>query len=108
VRRALLWLILGGCTDPTAPHIDRVVPGTAPVGAIVTIEVDHFCGPAGSCDPLPVGSVSFGIDPQIRASIRSWRADRIEAQVPAAAAGPVLVVVTVDGRSSNGVSFHVQ
>jgi hypothetical protein len=52
--------------------------------------------------------VSFGIDPQVDGAIVVWTDTLIEAIVPAAASGEVLIVVTVDGRSSNGISFTVR
>jgi hypothetical protein len=73
----------------------------------VTIDGANFC-PAPACDPLPSGGVDFGVDPEVGAAIESWTETRIRAWVPAAAQGTVLVVVTVDGRSSNGVEFEVQ
>jgi hypothetical protein len=115
VHRWLLLLGLAACAaDPDAPRIDGVSPEEASVGAIVTITGERFCGrvsavgEGGACEPLPAGSVSFGIDPQVGAAIVTWRDSRIDARVPAAASGEVLVVVTVDGRSSNGVSFRVR
>lgn len=113
--RWLLLLALSACgADPDAPRIEAIAPTHGPAGATVTITGERFCGrtvevtAGGACEPLPVGSVSFGIDPEVGAALVSWRDQRIEAIVPVAADGDVLVVVTVDGRSSNGVSFRAE
>jgi len=113
----VLGVVLGlgaACGDPDGPRLDSVTPTAAPPGAPVVLAGENLCGieaavgEGGTCEPLPAGYVSFGIDPQVDGVIVSWRDDRIEAIVPAAANGDVLIVVTVDGRSSNGISFTVQ
>ncbi|MCA9676288.1 MAG: IPT/TIG domain-containing protein [Myxococcales bacterium] len=99
---------------PDAPTIDSIDPEAASPGDPVEILGAAFCGdPARvtveGCEPAPVGSVSFGIDPQVSATPTAWRDDRIDVQVPTLLPpGDVLVVVTVDGRSSNGISFRVR
>jgi hypothetical protein len=106
--------LCAACTDPDAPRLSDVTPDEAPPGATVVITGENLCGTAvsvgegGACEPLPAGYVSFGIDPQVDGVIVAWADARIEAIVPAAASGEVLIVVTVDGRSSNGISFTVR
>lgn len=108
----LAWC--AACTDPDAPRLSDVTPDEAPPGARVTITGENLCGTAvsvgegGACEPLPAGSVSFGIDPQVDGATVVWTDTSIEAIVPASASGEVLIVVTVDGRSSNGISFTVR
>lgn len=113
LARAILVSVLTGCASD-GPVIDVISPSEAAPGALVTIEGSRFCGASrvlegGGCETLPTGSVSFGIDPQVFAEVTAWQDARIVAIVPVAAArGEVTVVVTVDGRSSNGVSFRVR
>lgn len=113
LARVILVFVVTGCASD-GPAIDVISPAEGPTGAVVTIEGARFCGASpvldgGGCETLPTGSVSFGIDPQVSAEITAWQDDRIVVIVPdAAAPGDVTVVVTVDGRSSNGVSFRVR
>ncbi len=110
----LVLLALPACTVDDGPRIDAIEPASAAPGERVVLTGARFCGDEvvgddGACEPLPTGSVSFGIDPLVDGGIVAWRDDRVEALVPMSApVGDVLVVVTVDGRSSNGISFGVQ
>lgn len=114
MRALALCLLLSGCGVGDGPELEAISPEAGQAGDRVVLTGARFCGAdtivddEGSCDPLPVGYVSFGIDPQIDGSVVSWRDGRIEVVVPTNASGSVLVVLTVDGRSSNGVSFEVQ
>jgi hypothetical protein len=102
---SLLWI--GACASD-GPHIESVMPEEGSAGDEVTLAGDGFCG-AGDCDPLPTGYVSFGIDPQIDGVVTAWSEGEIRAEVPQSVApGEILIVVTVDGRSSNGVRFVVR
>ena len=95
--------------DQTAPRIGAIVPGRAGVGAIVTVEGDHFC-PAPdpgdeeptSCDPG--GLIQFGGRSAI--AIR-WTDVAIDVEVPGGAAATVEVVVAIAGRRSNAVAFEI-
>ncbi len=114
-RNALLIALLGACDGADGPRIDAVEPASAAPGARVVLTGTDFCGaaervgPGAVCEPLPAGSVSFGIDPVASAIPSLWLDGRIDVDVPAQLpAGDVLIVVTVDGRSSNGVSFRVR
>jgi hypothetical protein len=117
VRALMLMTSLAvgaGACEATGPHVDGVEPGRGARGATVVVRGAGFCGEGraqagGGCDPLPPGSVVFGLDlPAARGRIERWADDEIAVTVPAAAAvGPTVVVVTVDGRSSNGGDFEV-
>jgi uncharacterized protein (TIGR03437 family) len=114
-RLAAGLLALAACADPDAPRLVAVEPPAARPGETVELTGENLCGTSamvgegGACEPLPAGYVSFGIDPQVDAVIEAWSDTRIAAVVPAAAGpGEVLIVVTVDGRSSNGISFTVE
>lgn len=109
----VVFVLVAGCGAGDGPRIDAITPEAAVAGQRVVLTGEDFCGSdvvveEGVCMPLPVGYVSFGIDPQIDGQVASWRDDRIEAVVPGGASGRVLVVLTVDGRSSNGVWLEVQ
>ena len=106
-RLAILAALSFGC-DSYGPTIESVSPTEGEAGDEVTITGAGFCGD-GDCDPLPSGYVSFGIDPQIDSAPTAWSETEIRALVPqSVAAGDILIVVTVDGHSSNGVSFRVR
>jgi hypothetical protein len=81
---------------------------------MVAVHGEGFCGDGraagdGTCASLPPGSVVFGLElPMARAMVLSWTETSIEVTVPdAAQLGATDVIVTVDGRSSNGGAFEV-
>ncbi len=105
---------LAACQPGSGPTIDRVEPVQAARGATVTVRGEGFCGEGrsvgdGSCEPLPPGSVDVGLElPMARALVQSWGEQSITVTVPdAARLGETVVIVTVDGRSSNGGDFEV-
>lgn len=105
---------LAACQPGSGPTIERIEPAQAARGATVTVRGDGFCGEGravgdGSCAPLPPGSVDVGLElPMARALVQAWAEESITVTVPAAARlGETVVVVTVDGRSSNGGAFEV-
>jgi hypothetical protein len=105
---------LAACQPGNGPTIDRVTPAQATRGTMVTVHGEGFCGEGraagdGSCTTLPPGAVDFGLElPMARALVLSWTEAAIEVTVPAAAqVGETDVIVTVDGRSSNGGAFEV-
>jgi len=110
---------IAGCggDDGVGPYIDRVLPEAAAPGDTVEIIGERFCGDGsdladdeGACITPPAGSVNFGMDADVvRASIAEWKNERISVDVPeSAAAGATLIVVTVNGVSSNAADFEVQ
>lgn len=112
-------LATSGCDedDGIGPRVDRVMPEAAAAGATVEIVGERFCGDEsnaatdeGTCTVPPAGFVNFGKDANVvRAAIVEWKQERITVTVPAsAAAGATLIVVTVEGVSSNAVEFEVQ
>jgi hypothetical protein len=108
MRAVMLSLVLAGCGVDGGPHLDAVAPTAGTAGDAVAITGSGLCG-RGDCDPLPSGLVSFGIDPQVDGEVTRWSADEIDATVPPGIVpGEILIVVTVDGQSSNGVSFEVR
>jgi len=114
VKFAAASVVLAACQPGNGPTIDGVVPAQATRGTMVTVHGDGFCGEGraagdGSCATLPPGAVDFGLElPMARAMVVSWTEGAIEVTVPAAArVGETDVIVTVDGRSSNGGAFEV-
>ena len=81
---------------------------------MVTVHGAGFCGDGraagdGTCTTLPTGAVDFGLElPTARALVLAWTEASIDVTVPASASvGSTDVIVTVDGRSSNGGAFEV-
>jgi uncharacterized protein (TIGR03437 family) len=121
IRRAALMLavvIAVACgSDGSGPVIDMVEPNAAARGAAVELTGDRFCGDEpdaaddqGACTTPPNGFVNFGADADVvRATVRAWSQTAITVEVPQnAEAGSTLIVVTVNGVSSNAVNFEVQ
>ena len=80
-----------------APVVNKLKPGSGTVGRVVKIKGEHFGASQGE------STLSFN---GVAAEPVSWSDTKIKAPVPAGAAtGPV--VVTVDGKMSNGVEFTV-
>ena len=105
---------LVACTGAAGPAIERVEPAAAVRGATVIVRGAGFCGPApvdadGACVTPPSGTVTLGLDPpMVRVPIVAWSEAAIAIQVPATAPlGPVEVIVTVDGRSSNAATLEI-
>ncbi len=106
---------MGGCGDSAGPTIDQVIPTAAARGAEIQILGQRFCGDAvtnvdemGACVTPPAGFVTLGETDMVRASVRSWKAAEVRVVVPQSiAAGSTVVIVTVDGASSNAAAFEV-
>ncbi len=102
-RAALLLVLaalalLSGCGEALSdPTITAVLPQQGVAGAEVDILGDRFQGSSRF--------VSFG---GVQASILLWEAGRVRVQVPEGPLGQTLVVVTIDGRPSNAISFLVE
>jgi len=88
--------MLGACAEASGPHIETLLPGSAPGGAVVDVVGERFGG--------STRSVAFGGMPARALSFDDRRARVV---VPDGLAGAVLVVVTVEGLPSNGVTFFV-
>lgn len=91
---------LVGCGDEAIdPWIEAILPDHAPVGDVVEVVGERFSGEARS--------VAFGGH---QAQVLNWGDRRARTRVPDAAglSGVTVVVVTVDGRPSNPVSFEIE
>ena len=86
---------LSACSDATGPHIDALVPGRAPAGAIVEVVGERFNGTERT--------VAFG---GAAAKVLVWGDKRARVIVPAGKTGLTPVVVKVDGQVSNPVDFY--
>lgn len=111
---ALSISLPSGACHAVAPWIEAVDPPRGARGTTIVVRGDAFCGdeppPGGAtCEALVSGAVNFGITfPAVRAQVQEWSDDAISVTVPEAAElGTTTVVVTVDGRSSNGREFEV-
>jgi hypothetical protein len=108
VPLALCLVLVGACSqsdDVPAPHIASVNPAHGVAGSTVTVSGSDFCQqPVTTDDPLAcanVGVVSFGVAPT---NTVEYADDSISVEVPNGT-GTVQVVVSSNGRSSNGVDF---
>jgi hypothetical protein len=105
--------LLGACAPVDGPQLDGIDPGAAARGQTVRVGGVGFCGGRdaadGSCASPPSGAVDFGLRlPSARAAVVAWGELAIDVVVPDAVdRGATTVYVTVDGRSSNGLSFEV-
>ena len=110
MRSLALVALLAGCGEGVEPPaIATVTPASAPRGATIELAGEGFCEVADdTCAPFS-GSVDFGLEPpQVRAVPVSWAPARIQLVVPQNVAdGATVIVVTVDGRTSNAVDFTV-
>lgn len=80
------------------PSISTIDPSRGPVGTTVTIGGQNFG------DAPATGSVAFS---NAAATVSSWSVNEIRAVVPDAFPGDYQVTVTVEGESSNAVTFRV-
>lgn len=100
VLLAFIGALLGGCGDEAIdPWIEAVLPDHAAAGEVVEVVGERFAGAARS--------VAFGGHP---AQVLTWSDRRARTRVPdgAGLSGVTVVVVSVDGRPSNPVSFVVE
>jgi hypothetical protein len=89
-----------GCGDEAFdPLIEAILPDHAPAGEVVEVVGERFAG--------EVRGVAFGGHP---AQVLNWGERRARTRVPdnPGLSGATVVVVTVDGRPSNPVSFVVE
>jgi hypothetical protein len=97
---SLSLAVTAGCgAEAIDPWIEAILPDHAPVGEVVEVVGERFSG--------QVRNVAFGGHP---AQVLNWGDRRARTRVPDAAglSGATVVVVTVDGRPSNPVSFVVE
>jgi hypothetical protein len=106
--RWLAVLAAAGCTDSTGPHLDAVMPTSARASAIVTLSGRHLCGAAGDCATAG-GQVQIGLSPPtVAATIVSYADASAQIQIPTVTPpGATALVVTVNDRASNALSFEV-
>jgi hypothetical protein len=100
--RTVGWVIAAGLlaascgSEPDSPVIEAILPDSAKTGEAVDVVGEHFFGTERT--------VSFGAQ---NAAVLLWQERRARATVPAGPMGATVVVVMVDGRRSNVVTFHV-
>lgn len=87
-------MLLGCSDDLQAPRLTRVVPSSAAAGARVDVIGERLAG--------HMVSVAFG---GVSGELLFEESQRLSVRVPATFGGTVLLVVTVDGRVSNPLSF---
>jgi hypothetical protein len=113
--RLIGWVAVSACSandDVPAPAIGAVLPDHAVPGATVMVSGSYLCQQprteSDDVDPLAcehVGAVLFDTAPGL---VSSYTDNLALVEVPALAPGRFSVVVSVAGRSSNGVGFVVE
>jgi len=98
----LAWTLVpgaAGCGDDLQdPLIEALLPGQGAPGALIDVVGERFT--------TSRGMVHFGGRP---AKVLIWTAQRVRVQVPDVGLfGLTLVVLTAQGRPSNGLEFYVE
>lgn len=104
----LLALLLVACGDDGGPRLQAVTPASASANALVTLTGTRLCGPNGDCAHA-AGQIQLGLDPPVVEAVIASYADT-SAQIvvpPVAPVGKTSIIVTVDDKSSNSLSFEV-
>jgi len=103
-----LALPLFACAETGGPRLSSVTPEQAPAGANVVLQGMRFCGEHVACAGV-TANVVLGLSPPIlQAVIVSYSDMAATIQIPTVAeARATDLVLTVDGHSSNALSFEV-
>jgi uncharacterized protein (TIGR03437 family) len=112
---SVVWVFAACGDENSGPSVASLMPAAAAPGSTVEVLGDGFCGAGtpvngdGTCGETVEGTVSFGADQSLRGLVSAWADSRITVTVPASApAGATVVVVTVNGVSSDPIDFEVQ
>jgi hypothetical protein len=105
------WLAVvaaASCSDTTAPRLDSVTPASGRANDIVTLAGRHLCGASSDC-AMAGGHVQLGLQPPtVQATIVSYADTMAQIEIPTVTpVGTTELVVTVNDRASNALSFEV-
>ena len=105
---AIVVVTVVGCADDGGPRLTSVMPLRAPVGANVELRGERLCANHVECAGV-AATVELGLSPPVvQATILAYTDVMATIQIPSVAvAGETDLVLTVDGRSSNALSFEV-
>lgn len=100
-------LLLAACSaDESGPKLASASPASATHGASVIVTGEHLCL-SRPCEQTG-GTVQLGLGTSVQAIVTDATDTRWAFVVPAAApVGDTEIVITVNGRSSNALSFEV-
>jgi hypothetical protein len=115
----LLFIVLGsavvpGCSandDIPAPQLAGVVPDHAAVGSIVVIDGSYLCQEPSPAPDDPMfacssdGTIAF--DQAFASATTGWTDTGVMVEVPLVASGPVEIIASHAGKTSNAVSFTI-
>ena len=106
------WLVaavlgLAACYD-SGPHLDNAQPSSGSANQAVLLNGSNLCGDSGACAGA-AGEVDLGINPPyVRLPVTSYGDGTITIVIPEAAPpGKTRISVTVNGTTSNAISFEV-
>ncbi|CAN5655735.1 hypothetical protein BH11MYX1_BH11MYX1_23720 [soil metagenome] len=102
------WLFLAACAAEPGPQLETASPAAAAHAATVTLSGERLCGTSSDCMAI-AATIQIGLEfPAIAAPILAYTATSATIIVPDnAVIGPTEIVVTVNNRASNALSFEV-
>jgi len=105
---AALAIVLVGCADDGGPRLTAADPSSAGHNSLVTLTGTRFCGLHADCGSAG-GEVALGLElPSVQAPIVSFDDTTAQIRIPdIAPVGKTQLVMTVNDRSSNALTFEV-
>jgi len=106
--RALILLVVVGCTDDRGPRLESATPAAAPRGARVMLVGVRLCGEPPKCETA-AGAIQIGLSPPTTlAAVIEYEDGAALIEIPMVTeVGSTEIVVTVNERSSNALAFEV-
>jgi hypothetical protein len=103
-----LVVAVTGCADDGGPRLDAVAPAASARNGTVVLTGRRLCGEPADC-ARAAGAVQIGLElPTVKANVISYFETSAEIVIPPVTpVGPTELVVTVNERASNALSFEV-
>ncbi len=105
----LVALLVGACVaDDGGPRLDTATPTSAQPDAMVTITGTRLCGASMDCNAVDA-TFQIGLQlPSVDAQVAAYTETSATIVIPDdAPVGMTSIVVTVDDKASNALSFEV-
>jgi hypothetical protein len=101
-------LFLAACAAEPGPRLDAASPAAAAHAAPVTLSGERLCGTSSDC-MATAATIQIGLEfPAIDAPITAYTTSSATIIIPEnAVLGTTDIVVTVNNRASNALSFEV-